>query len=77
MPLDVFSLAALETNKKISKVCCKETQENGNKHILLVPGNIYLKNLINIQGKYPCESTFLNIVAGYLTLPANVFLELL
>ena len=59
----------------ISKVCYEETQENGNKHLLFVPGSSCLKIWGNLQWKHLRGSTFSNKVTDYLTLTGNVFLE--
>ena len=53
-------------NEIISKVCYEETQK------CVVSDNSYLKNFVNFQEKHPCEIGFLNKVAGYMGLTANV-----
>ena len=58
---------------EIRKACYEETQKNGNKHVLFISGNSW-KIFVNFQGKHLSASTFLNNVAGYLTVRGNVFL---
>ena len=51
MLLPVLSSAIL--NNEISKACYQETQRNGKKHVLFIPGNSCWKLFVNFQGKHP------------------------
>ena len=57
MPLHIFSSTIFEMNlNEISKVCCEETQKNGNKYV--VSANSISKNFLNFQEKHPPEIAF-------------------
>ena len=57
---------------EISKVCYEETQINCTKYV--ISEGSCLKNFVHFQEKHPREISFLNKVAGYLTLTGDVLL---